>query len=359
MTLPDAASPDPSADHLMTRCPTCSAQLAYVPGTTSLQCGSCGTNLVFEEADIAAGRAYDAWAGEHAAGAATRPATVTMQCEGCGALTDSESVATTCQFCASHLVALSAAPGMVMPDAVLPFAVTAAAAKEKFRRWVGHQFFGVKALKKVNAEESLVGTYLPYWSVSTDTETQWAGKRGVDHEERRSNGGTETTTNWSDQSGTLTRRFDDTFVPGKEQDLDLTVAFSTLKTDDLVAYQPEYLAGFSTARYDIDPTAAVESAKGRVAGQIRGDVKRAIGGDRQKIEHLQTAYSAITFRLVLVPVWMMTFMFAGKRWPIVISGQTGAVYGKFPVNRVKMVLTVAAMFAVVIIATLLFMKMRA
>ena len=121
MTLPDAASPDPSADHLMTRCPTCSAQLAYVPGTTSLQCGSCGTNLVFEEADIAAGQAYDAWAAEHAAGAATRPATVTMQCEGCGALTDSDSVATTCQFCASHLVALSAAPGMVMPDAVLPF----------------------------------------------------------------------------------------------------------------------------------------------------------------------------------------------------------------------------------------------
>ena len=32
-----------------------------------------------------------------------------MQCEGCGAVTENDSMATTCQFCASHLVALTGA----------------------------------------------------------------------------------------------------------------------------------------------------------------------------------------------------------------------------------------------------------
>lgn len=75
---------------------------------------------------------------------------------------------------------------MVAPDAVLPFAITAGAAREKFCRWINHQHFGVKALKNINAEESLLGTHLPYRSVNATTESHFEGQRSVDHEEARS-----------------------------------------------------------------------------------------------------------------------------------------------------------------------------
>lgn len=355
MTSQDA-SREPTG-HLMARCPACSAQLAYVPGTASMRCGSCGTEVTFTQgaASTGTGQAYDSWATQDAA--RVGGTSVTMRCEGCGAVTENDSMSTTCQFCASHLVALTGAPGMVVPDAVLPFAVTPAAAREKFRAWINHQFFGVKALKNINAEESLVGTYLPYWSVSATTESYFEGQRGVDHEEERSNGAKEIVTHWYPRSGSVPGRYEDTIVPGKEVDINLAVAVGGLTMKDFVAYRPEYLAGFSTARYDIDPANAVENAKSKIANQIRGRVNSAIGGDHQKIENIQTAYSDVSFRLVLVPVWMATFVFGGKRWPILISGRTGSVYGKVPVNRFKMFVTTAAMFAVVVGGVLLAMKL--
>lgn len=354
MTSHDAATPKPTS-HLATRCSACGAQLAYVPGTASLRCAGCGTQVTFERTAAGSAPAQDLAAWAERSAATSTGTVVTMQCEGCGAVTENDSVATTCQFCASHLVSLAGAAGGIAPDAVLPFAITAGAAREKFRRWINHQYFGVKALKNINAEESLVGTYLPYWSVSATTESHFEGQRGIDHEEERSNGVKETVTRWYPRSGSVSGTYDDTFVPGKEVDLNLAVAVGGLKITDFVAYRPEYLAGFSTARYDIDPANAVESAKSRIADQIRGHVNNAIGGDHQKIENIQTAYSAITFRLVLVPVWMATFVFGGKRWPILISGRTGDVFGKIPVNRFKMVATVAAMFAVVVGGVLLAM----
>lgn len=355
----DPTSRRPS-DILSTTCPTCGSQLSYRPGTTSLECDSCGTQVALAPPTTApvSHSAYDAWATTNAGRQVSSLGPVTMRCEGCGAITDAESLGTRCQFCASNLVALTSPAGLVAPDAVVPFKVDATTAREKFRRWAGHQFFGVSALKDVRAAESLVGTYLPYWTVSADTTTEYDGQRGVDHVERRTDGSSETRTNWSRQTGTVIRRFDDLFIPGKEPDEFQRVAFSTLSTAQLVPYQPEYLAGFSSARYEIDPAQAVEDAKSRMTTLVTSDVKRAIGGDQQRIDGLQTAYTSVAFRLVLVPMWMATFMFAGRPWPVYIDGRTGAVYGRYPVNRLKMALFIAGMFAVVILAVLLFIKLR-
>lgn len=355
----EPTSPRPS-DILSTACTTCRSQLSYRPGTTSLVCDSCGTQVALAPPVTTAitHSGYDVWTTTNAGRQVASLGPVTMKCEGCGAVTDAESLGTRCQFCASNLVALTSPGGLVVPDAIVPFKVDAATAHEKFRTWVGHQFFGVKELKDVRAAESLVGTYLPYWTVSADSSTEYSGQRGVDHVERRTDGTPETRTSWSRQAGTVQRRFDDMFIPGKEPDEFQRVAFSTLSSEQLVAYRPEYLAGFTSARYEIDPAQAVEDAKSRMSTLVRSDVKRAIGGDQQRIDDLRTAYSSVVFRLVLVPMWMATFMFAGRRWPVYIDGRTGAVYGRYPVNRLKMALFVAAMFAVVILAVLLFIKVR-
>ena len=361
MTLsPDDPASAAPGGVLSTSCPTCGAQLRYRPGTTSLECDSCDTQVALAAPATTAvpHSAYDEWATTNVGRQVASLGPVTMKCEGCGAVTDAESIGTRCQFCAANLVALTSPGGLVAPDAVVPFKVDAATAREKFRIWAGHQFFGVKELKDVRAAESLVGTYLPFWTVSADSSTEYSGQRGVDHVERRTDGTPETRTSWSRQAGTVQRRFDDIFIPGKEPDDFQRVAFSTLSAAQLVAYRPEYLAGFSSARYEIDPAQAVEHAKARMSTLVRSNVKRAIGGDQQRIDDLRTAYSSVVFRLVLVPMWMATFMFAGRRWPVYIDGRSGAVYGRYPVNRLKMALFVTAMFAVVILAVVLFIKVR-
>ena len=349
-----------SGGTLRTTCPTCGAQLAYRPGTTSLGCESCGTVVAItphEQGDVASSD-YNTWAASNAGRTVASLGPVTMRCEGCGAVTDAESIGTRCQFCASNLVALTSPGGTVAPDAVVPFAVDAHTAREKFRRWAGHQPFGVKELKDVRAAESLVGTYLPYWTVSASASTEYDGQRGVNHVERQSDGGTRTITNWSRRTGRVERRFEDVFIPGREPDEFQRVALSNLSAAQLVPYRPEYLAGFSTARYEIDPADAVADATSRMSSLVTGDVRRELGGDQQRIDEVRTSYSSVTFRLVLVPMWIATFMFAGRRWSVYVDARTGAVYGRYPINRLKQALAVAAMFAVVVAAVVLFMVLR-
>jgi len=67
-----------------------------------------------------------------------------------------------------------------------------------------------------------------------------------------------------------------------------------------------------------------------MAGVIAMDIRRDIGGDEQRIERAQTAYSAETFKHVLLPVWSAAYKYNGKSYRFVVNGQSGRVQGERP-----------------------------
>ena len=118
----------------------------------------------------------------------------------------------------------------------------------------------------------------------------------------------------------------------------------------LEPYQPEYLAGFRAEAYTIELEAAFDEAREIMDRQIRRDVKFDIGGDRQRVDHVDTKLSDMTFKHILVPVWIAAYKFRGRSFRFVVNGQTGQVTGERPWSTWKIALAVIAGLIVAAIA---------
>ncbi|MEM6727471.1 MAG: primosomal protein N' (replication factor Y) - superfamily II helicase, partial [Pseudomonadota bacterium] len=65
-----------------------------------------------------------------------------------------------------------------------------------------------------------------------------------------------------------------------------------------------------------------------------------IGGDRQRIHEIDTRVSDVTFKHILLPVWMAAYKYRGKSYRFVINGRTGAVQGERPYSAWKIAFAV-------------------
>jgi hypothetical protein len=110
----------------------------------------------------------------------------------------------------------------------------------------------------------------------------------------------------------------------------------------LEPYQPEYLAGFRAEAYTIELENAFTEARGIMDRQILRDIKFDIGGDRQRVDDVDTRLSEMTFKHILVPVWIAAYKFRGRSFRFVVNGQTGEVVGERPWSPFKIALAVIA-----------------
>ena len=74
--------------------------------------------------------------------------------------------------------------------------------------------------------------------------------------------------------------------------------------------------------------------------QIRRDVRFDIGGDRQRIDALETRVSDVTFKHILLPVWLAAYKYRGKSYRFVVNGRTGRVEGERPYSAWKIAFAV-------------------
>ena len=65
-----------------------------------------------------------------------------------------------------------------------------------------------------------------------------------------------------------------------------------------------------------------------------------IGGDEQRISEIKTRYDAITFKHLLLPVWLLAYRYHDKSYQIFINAVTGEVQGERPYSFWKIFLTV-------------------
>ena len=75
---------------------------------------------------------------------------------------------------------------------------------------------------------------------------------------------------------------------------------------------------------------------------IRRDVKYDIGGDDQRIGQVQTAIGDVTFKHILLPVWLAAYKYRGKTYRFVVNGRTGRVQGERPYSAWKIGFAVLA-----------------
>ena len=160
----------------------------------------------------------------------------------------------------------------------------------------------------------------------------------------------EVRTRWRPAAGTVARAFDDVLIVGsKSLPGPLAQALEPWDLGALVPYRDEYLSGFTAERYQVDVREGWKQARERMSVVIRDDVARDIGGDRQRIHSLDIAHSNITFKHLLLPMWICSYRYRDDVYRFLVNARTGEVQGQRPWSWVKIALLVAVIAAVVVV----------
>ena len=117
--------------------------------------------------------------------------------------------------------------------------------------------------------------------------------------------------------------------------------------ENAVAYQPGYLSGYQTLRYDTEPDAGLEEAKQQMRTVIREDCCADIGGDEQQVHSMDTRYGALMFKLMLLPVWIAAYLYSGRSYQVFVNAHTAQVVGERPYSAWKIALAVLAALVLV------------
>ncbi|WLQ32398.1 hypothetical protein P8A18_02575 [Streptomyces castrisilvae] len=351
-------------------CQACGATVEFAPGSDAMRCPYCG----HEQAVATAAREVREHGFDELAALPAKPRSPvaggmrTYLCPGCGAHTESDDLSVNCQFCATALVADPEATERVQPEAVVPFGLDRDAARDALRSWTSSRWFAPSRLKKVSEAETFKGSYLPHWTYDAQTATSYRGQRGTHYyvtetytttEDGRSVTKTRQVrrTRWSNVSGTVSRAFDDVLVAGTShvghEQLDKLTPWPL---EEAKPFQPEYLAGFRTVRYDVEPEDGLVTAKERMATVIKSDCRSDIGGDEQRVTSLDTQYSALTFKLMLLPVWFLTYLYAGTSWQVMVNARTAEVIGERPYSKAKIAAAVVSGLVIAALIVLLVMR---
>jgi len=333
-------------------CEQCGAQLTFAPGTTMLKCPYCShetpiapPNATVEELPM------EAFIDKAVLDTALEQGKI-VHCNNCAAEFSLPANQETqeCPFCGSNVVVPTTAEHRIVPGAVLPFAVDDKSARGYTQKWLGSRFWAPSDLKALALKEGrLKGMYIPYWTFDTQTETDYTGQRGehyyVTVTDTDSNGNTtsrqERRTHWYPASGHVSVFFDDVLVLGSETiPPKYAQRLRQWNLAAVCAYEPRFLVGFQTMRYDVDLATGFERAKAIMAPEIDSAIRADIGGDEQMISSKDTEYYDRHFKLLLLPIWVGGYRYRGKSYRFLVNGQTGEIQGEAPISVWKVILAV-------------------
>ena len=92
---------------------------------------------------------------------------------------------------------------------------------------------------------------------------------------------------------------------------------------------------------------AFAEAKVIMEGVIHSSVVRDIGGDEQRVYHIDTHYMDITFKHILLPLWISAYHYNNKTFRFMINARTGEVQGERPYSWIKITLFVLSILGVI------------
>lgn len=334
-------------------CSQCGAVLHYAIGTQSLECQYCGhMNSIAKSLDILEELDFHRALRQLQTSAHIEPVDNIISCPNCAAqfALDAHIHAGDCPFCGTDVVTQTSQSKPLKPKGLLPFAITADAARDAYQQWLKQRWFAPNELKKyARSDASLNGVYIPYWTYDSDTATSYRGQRGevyyvrqrytTTHKGRRVTRTRQVPKiRWYPVSGKTSRHFDDVLVGAtKTLPRKITDWLAPWDLENLVPYTEDYLAGFSSEVYQVDLDEGFNIAQQTMDKVIRTDVQRSIGGDQQRINSVRTQHSDTTFKHVLLPLWTAGFQFRDRTYRFVVNGRTGKVRGERPYSVVKIV----------------------
>lgn len=319
------------------KCPNCGADKAYSAENGGLTCTHCNyfeapiqsevsgkQSEEFEFTVETLERAAQGWGTERKE----------MVCNNCGGHTvlAPESMAQSCPFCHSNNVIQQKAPQDVLrPRFLIPLKVTEAMVKADVDVWLGDSSLLPDDLKQLVNELKFVPMFIPFWTFDAHADAAWEAEVGrtVTTDE-----GTET--HWSWESGRVNHFFDDLLAIGSKQlDERLLKHVKWFNLEELVPYQPSYLAGMHAQAYEIPLQSAWQQARNGMRKIMRDRCYKEPSGRQIRNFCMNLDFHDESWRYILVPYWLGTYTYEGKSYQVIINGQNRKIVGKRPANWKK------------------------
>lgn len=340
-----------------TECPMCSASIAFDPTSGKLSCPYCGyeaeiatpekeaqrtaQEMDFEAADRR--ESYD-WGVDKK----------TLVCEECGAesIYDALQVADTCPYCGSHQVMEASTIETLAPNGVCTFNITEKEAGSNFQKWIKGRLFTPSAAKKSAKPDAFSGVYIPYWTFDSNTMSHYTAAYGITRIVEDREGNTRTEIDWYRTSGVYQRFVDDELVlASKRYDGELLRKVEPYNTTDNKAYKPDYLSGFLAERYSIGLDEGWGIAQRQIHATLDSEITQRIlrqhGASQVANLQFSTTHDQITYKYLMLPMWLSSFRYKEKVYQFMVNGQTGKVGGRAPISPIRV--TIAVILALIAI----------
>lgn len=340
------------------KCPQCGGTMDFDPATGGLHCPYCDykEEIKITESSPKKAEEQDFATAEKTGNCDWGVKQKTVTCKSCGAQSvyDALEVASICPYCGSNQVMEANDVSTLAPGGVVAFQITAKQAGEAFHNWIKGKWFCPKEAKESAKAKSFQGVYLPYWTFDADTTTNYTAKYGIERVES-SGDDTEIVTDWYPTSGVYKQFINDQLVSGTTNHEESTMReIEPFDTENNLAYRPEYIAGFGAERYSVGLKEAWEKAKNfimnRLKGLIESKIKDEHHADSTKDLKMTTTYQNITYKYLMLPIWISSFTYKDKVYQFMVNGQTGKVGGHSPISALRVAVAVLigiAFFALV------------
>lgn len=334
--------------------------MRFTPGAAQLTCDHCGQvrgiDIAMPLAEARRELDYET-ALSRQLDASDVEETRVVTCPSCGAQTEFQegTHAAECPFCATPVVTDTGLHRHIKPGALLPFTLDEGTARKAMTDWLGRLWFAPDGLQEYARKgRRMNGIYVPYWTFDADTKSTYRGERGTHYyvtERVVRNGKTETRqvrkTRWTPTSGRVARWFDDVLVlASRSLPKRFTDGLAPWDLTELMPYQPEFLAGFRAEGYQVALDEGFAEARAIMDQVIRDDARRDIGGDAQRVHSVSTVVNDVTFKHILLPVWLAAYRYRDKSYRFVVNGRTGKVQGERPWSKWK--IAIAVVFGLIV-----------
>ncbi len=316
-------------------CPRCGGQMAYNPENNAWHCGYCNyqEDLAAAEkltrADIAE---RDFLAAMFTARGHRQPVAMrTFQCQSCAVefILAPEMLSLTCPYCdSSYVTDAAATQDTIPPDALIPPAISQHQAQQALSQWF--QAHRVERPRLLH----LTGVYLPAWTFDIHGQIAWSyevyEEDGFDGDDfglgLKQAGG-----HWVKREDAVLVTEDDYLVVASHKwPQPLQKWVHEFDKSALVTYDPRYLAKWPAERYQIPPADASLKARGDLTAPAKKRYTQLAGHTRNFRLSPANGLVVESYKLILLPLWLGHYDLEGKRYAVMVNGQSGKVRGLRP-----------------------------
>ncbi len=326
------------------KCPNCNASLKYNPKSKNWICEYCGG--IFSLKDLEKNENKFKNVTEK-----VKDNSADMDeyyCEDCGAkiLADKNTSATFCVYCKNTVLLKNRLTDKFAPVKIIPFTKTKEEAIEGFKKVCKGKLLMPKEFDDPKNIKEITGVYIPFWLYSCDMDYKITGKGNrVSTWSTSDYIYTKTDTYQVERDGQFS--FSNIPVDGSTRFNDAIMnSIEPFDYSELVDFNPSYLAGFLSEKYDVEANDAkkicIDRAKESCCDELSGDIGYApfiLENKNGEIKDEKTDY-------VLLPVWMLNVKYKDKLYTFAMNGETGKMIGDIPYSLKKAVFTWIIIFTI-------------